>query len=72
VTPLCDRRPARVVDFAGLRHVLDHEVRTRVRALRQSVGSGITDLPRWQLCIFPTPIPKGARTITEIPDLAIG
>ena len=41
VTTLCDAGSAGSANFAGLRHVLDHEVRTRVRAFVNLSAIGI-------------------------------
>ena len=48
VTTLCDAGSAGSSNFAGLRHVLDHEVRTRVRAFVNLSAIGITGtIARW-------------------------
>jgi dihydroorotase len=74
VTTLCDAGSTGSANFAGLRHVLDHEVRTRVRAFVNLSAIGITGTSRGgELSHFPYADPEGcARTITENPDLAIG
>ena len=74
VTTLCDAGSAGSSNFAGLRHVLDREVRTRVRAFVNLSAIGITGTSRGgELSHFPYADPEGcARTITENPDLAIG
>src|SRR5215471_5253684 len=74
VTTLCDAGSAGSSNFSGLRHVLDHEVRTRVRAFVNLSAIGITGTSRGgELSHFPYADPEGcARTITENPDLAIG
>jgi len=74
VTTLCDAGSAGSATFAGLRQVLDHEVRTRVRAFVNLSAIGITATTRGgELAHFPYADPEGcARTITENPDLAIG
>ena len=74
VTTLCDAGSTGSSNFAGLRHVLDHEVRTRVRAFVNLSALGITGTSRGgELQHFPYADPEGcARTITENPDLAIG
>jgi dihydroorotase len=74
VTTLCDAGSAGSATFAGLRQVLDHEVRTRVRAFVNLSAIGITGTARGgELSHFPYADPEGcARTITENPDLAIG
>src|SRR4029079_11749780 len=74
VTTLCDAGSTGSATFAGLRHVLDHEVRTRVRAFVNLSAIGITGTSRGgELSHFPYADPEGcARTITENPDLAIG
>jgi dihydroorotase len=74
VTTLCDAGSAGSANFAGLRHVLDREVRTRVRAFVNLSAIGITAAARGgELSHFPYADPEGcARTISENPDLAIG
>ncbi len=74
VTTLCDAGSAGSSNFAGLRHVLDTEVRTRVRALVNLSALGITGTSRGgELQHFPYADPEGcARTIVENPDLAFG
>src|SRR6195256_6187831 len=74
VTTLCDAGSAGSSNFAGLRHVLDHEVRTRVRAFVNLSAIGITGTTRGgELSHFPYADPEGcARTISENPDLVIG
>src|SRR5579884_4240496 len=74
VTTLCDAGSAGSANFAGLRHVLDREVRTRVRAFVNLSAIGITGVSRGgELAHFPYADPEGcARTISENPDLAIG
>lgn len=74
VTTLCDAGSAGSSNFAGLRHVLDTEVRTRVRAFVNLSAIGITGTSRGgELQHFPYADPEGcARTIMENPDLAIG
>jgi dihydroorotase len=74
VTTLCDAGSAGSSNFAGLRHVLDTEVRTRVRAFVNLSAIGITGTSRGgELMHFQYADPEGcARTITENPDLAIG
>ncbi len=74
VTTLCDAGSAGSSNFAGLRHVLDHEVRTRVRAFVNLSAIGITGTSRGgELMHFQYADPEGcARTISENPDLAIG
>jgi len=74
VTTLCDAGSAGSATFAGLRHVLDHEVRTRVRALVNLSAIGITGTSRGgELSHLPYADPEGcARTIMENPDLAFG
>src|SRR6266849_6518045 len=59
---------------AGLRHVIDHEVRTRIRAFVNLSAIGIVGTSRGgELSHFPYADPEGcARTIAENPDLAIG
>ena len=74
VTTMCDAGSAGSSNFAGLRHVLDTEVRTRVRALVNLSALGITGTSRGgELQHFPYADPEGcARTINENPDLAFG
>ena len=74
VTTLCDAGSTGSSNFAGLRSVLDHHVRTRVRAFVNLSAIGITGTSRGgELSHFPYADPEGcARTITENPDLAIG
>ncbi len=74
VTTLCDAGSTGSANFAGLRNVLDHHVRTRVRAFVNLSAIGITGTSRGgELSHFPYADPEGcARTITENPDLAIG
>ncbi|HVB15619.1 MAG TPA: amidohydrolase/deacetylase family metallohydrolase, partial [Stellaceae bacterium] len=74
VTTLCDAGSAGSATFAGLRHVLDHEVKTRVRAFVNLSALGIVGTARGgELSHFPYADPEGcARTIAENPDLAIG
>ena len=71
---LCDAGSTGSATFAGLRHVLDHEVRTRVRAFVNLSAIGIVGTSRGgELSHFPYADPEGcARTIIENPDLAIG
>ena len=74
VTTLCDAGSTGSATFAGLRHVLDTQVRTRVRAFVNLSAIGIVGTSRGgELSHFPYADPEGcARTITENPDLAIG
>ncbi len=74
VTTLCDAGSAGSSNFAGLRQVLDKDVRTRVRAFVNLSAIGITGTSRGgELQHFPYADPEGcARTIVENPDLAIG
>jgi len=74
VTTLCDAGSTGSATFAGLRHVLDSEVRTRVRAFVNLSAIGIVGTSRGgELAHFPYADPEGcARTISENPDLAIG
>jgi len=74
VTTLCDAGSTGSSNFAGLRSVLDHHVRTRVRAFVNLSAIGITGTSRGgELSHFPYADPEGcARTIVENPDLAIG
>ena len=74
VTTLCDAGSTGSANFAALRSVLDHHVRTRVRAFVNLSAIGITGTTRGgELSHFPYADPEGcAKTITENPDLAIG
>src|SRR5882757_2465769 len=74
VTTLCDAGSTGSATFAGLRHVLDSEVRTRVRAFVNLSAIGIVGTSRGgELSHLPYADPEGcARTIIENPDLAIG
>ena len=74
VTTLCDAGSTGSANFAGLRHVLDTAVHTRVRAFVNLSAIGITGTSRGgELSHFPYADPEGcARTIGENPDLAIG
>jgi dihydroorotase len=74
VTTLCDAGSAGSATFAGLRQVLDRDVRTRVRAFVNLSAIGIVGTGRGgELSHFPYADPEGcARTIAENPDLAIG
>jgi dihydroorotase len=74
VTTLCDAGSTGSANFAGLRHMLDTEVHTRVRAFVNLSAIGITGTSRGgELSHFPYADPEGcARTISENPDLAIG
>jgi dihydroorotase len=72
VTTLCDAGSAGSSNFAGLRHILDTAVQTRVRALVNLSAIGITGTSRGgELLQLPNADPEGcARTIIENPDLA--
>ncbi|HEX5453048.1 MAG TPA: amidohydrolase/deacetylase family metallohydrolase [Stellaceae bacterium] len=74
VTTLCDAGSAGSATFAGLRHVLDHDIKTRVRAFVNLSAIGIVGTSRGgELAHKPYADPEGcARTIAENPDLAIG
>jgi dihydroorotase len=74
VTTLCDAGSTGSATFAGLRHVIDREVRTRIRAFVNLSAIGIVGTSRGgELSHFPYADPEGcARTIEENPDLAIG
>ena len=74
VTTLCDAGSTGSANFAGLRHILDTAVHTRVRAFVNLSAIGITGTSRGgELSHFPYADPEGcARTISENPDLAIG
>jgi dihydroorotase len=74
VTTMCDAGSAGSATFAGLRHILDTAVHTRVRAFVNLSALGIVGTSRGgELQHLPYADPEGcARTITENPDLAIG
>jgi dihydroorotase len=74
VTTLCDAGSTGSANFAGLRHMLDTAVHTRVRAFVNLSAIGITGTSRGgELSHFSYADPEGcARTIGENPDLAIG
>ena len=74
VTTLCDAGSTGSATFAGLRQIIDHEVRTRIRAFVNLSAIGIVGTARGgELSHFPYADPEGcARTIEENPDLAIG
>jgi len=74
VTTLCDAGSTGSATFPGLRHVIDHEVRTRIRAFVNLSAIGIVGTSRGgELSHFPYADPEGcARTIAANPDLAIG
>jgi dihydroorotase len=74
VTTLCDAGSTGSATFAGLRQIIDHEVRTRIRAFVNLSAIGIVGTSRGgELSHFPYADPEGcARTIQENPDLAIG
>jgi dihydroorotase len=74
VTTLCDAGSVGSANFAALRGVLDHHVRTRIRAFVNLSAIGISGTSRGgELSHFPYADPEGcARTISENPDLAIG
>ncbi|HEY8873883.1 MAG TPA: amidohydrolase/deacetylase family metallohydrolase [Stellaceae bacterium] len=74
VTALCDAGSTGSATFAGLRQIIDHEVRTRIRAFVNLSAIGIVGTSRGgELSHFPYADPEGcARTIAENPDLAIG
>jgi len=74
VTTLCDAGSTGSATFAGLRHVLDNEVRTRVRAFVNLSAIGIVGTSRGgELSHFPYADPEGcARTIIENSDICIG
>ncbi|HEX3860731.1 MAG TPA: amidohydrolase/deacetylase family metallohydrolase [Stellaceae bacterium] len=74
VTTMCDAGSTGSATFAGLRHILDTAVRTRVRAFVNLSAIGIVGTARrGELSHFPYADPEGcARTIVENPDLAIG
>src|SRR5665213_1296869 len=73
VTTLCDAGSTGSANFAGLRHVLDTAVHTRVRAFVNLSAIGITGTSRGgELSHFPSADPEGcARKISEKPDLPI-
>lgn len=74
VTTLCDAGSTGSANFTALRDVLDHHVRTRVRAFVNLSAIGISGTSRGgELQHLPYADPEGcARTISENPDLAIG
>src|SRR6266513_528461 len=74
VTTLGDAGSTGSATFAGLRQVIDREVRTRIRAFVNLSAIGIVGTSRGgELSHFPYADPEGcARTIGENPDLAIG
>ena len=74
VTTLCDAGSTGSATFAGLRQVLDGQVRTRVRAFVNLSAIGIVGTSRGgELSHKPYADPEGCvRTIAENPDLAIG
>src|SRR6185436_4819108 len=74
VTTLCDAGSTGSSNFAALRGVLDHHVRTRVRAFVNLSAIGIIGTARGgELSHFPYADPEGcARTIIENPDICIG
>ena len=74
VTTLCDAGSTGSATFAGLRQVIDHAVKTRIRAFVNLSAIGIVGTSRGgELSHFPYADPEGcARTIEENPDLAIG
>ena len=74
VTTMCDAGSAGSATFAGLRHILDTAVHTRVRAFVNLSAIGIVGTARrGELSHLPYADPEGcARTIAENPDLAIG
>jgi dihydroorotase len=74
VTTLCDAGSTGSATFAGLRQVLDGQVRTRVRAFVNLSAIGIVGTSRGgELSHRPYADPEGcARTIVENPDLCIG
>ena len=74
VTTLCDAGSAGSATFAGLRQIIDREVRARTRAFVNLSAIGIVGTSRGgELSHFPYADPEGcARTISENPDLAIG
>ena len=63
VTTLCDAGSAGSSNFAGLRHVLDHEVRTRAFVRSSTCRRSASPARRAAAScrIFPTPIPRAAR-----------
>jgi dihydroorotase len=74
VTTLCDAGSTGSATFPGLRQVIDHAVKTRIRAFVNLSAIGIVGTSRGgELSHFPYADPEGcARTIEENPDLAIG
>lgn len=74
VTTLCDAGSTGSSNFSALRDMLDHHVRTRIRAFVNLSAIGIIGTARTgELSHLPYADPEGcARTIAENPDLAIG
>jgi dihydroorotase len=74
VTTMCDAGSTGSATFAGLRHILDTAVHTRVRAFVNLSAIGIVGTSRGgELSHKPYADPEGcARTIAENPDLCIG
>jgi dihydroorotase len=74
VTTLCDAGSAGSANFTALRNMLDHHVRTRIRAFVNLSAIGITGVSRsGELAHFPYADPEGcARTVMDNPDIAIG
>src|SRR5713101_5454384 len=65
VTTLCDAGSTGSATFAGLRHVIDHEVRTRVRDFlsicRRSASSAPRAAANYRISPMPTPRAAPAR-----------
>src|SRR5262249_11834348 len=74
VTTLCDAGSTGSATFAGLRQVIDHQVRAPIRPFVNLSAIGIAGTSRGgELSHFPYADPEGcARTIEENSDLAIG
>ena len=62
MTTLCDAGSTGSATFAGLRQVIDRDVRTRTRAFVNLSAIGIVGTSRGgELAISPMPTPKAAR-----------
>lgn len=74
VTTLCDAGSTGSSNFPALRNMLDHHVRTGVRAFVNLSAIGITGIARCgELAHLPYADPEGcAKTIREHPGLAVG
>jgi dihydroorotase len=74
VTTICDGGSTGSANFAGLRNLVEHEVRTKVRAFVNLSAIGLMDIDRnGELAHAAYADPEGcARTIRENPGMAIG